>query len=137
MEQRNHEVQIEELRKALREKERQQEQGSLGSSFAAATSSRLTKEKRRLTEETRINEECGGLQKSQKKRKHGVSESQSKRQRTERRNGDTFRVQSIYKEDVFSNNHRSVWGSYFDRDEKKWGYACCKELARTASCSSV
>ena len=32
-------------------------------------------------------------------------------------------ARSKYEEDVFSNNHTAVWGSYFDRTTMRWGYA--------------
>ncbi len=37
-------------------------------------------------------------------------------------------------EDQHTGGHSSVWGSYFDRDELKWGYACCWQTARNAYC---
>lgn len=37
-------------------------------------------------------------------------------------------------EDVYTGGHTSVWGSYFDRDELKWGYACCWQTSRNAYC---
>jgi len=31
-----------------------------------------------------------------------------------------------YEEDVFTHNHSTVWGSYYDVKEGKWGYKCCR-----------
>ena len=36
-------------------------------------------------------------------------------------------------EDQHTGGHSSVWGSYFDKDELKWG-ACCWQTARNAYC---
>lgn len=41
-------------------------------------------------------------------------------------------LKTKFAEDVYFGAHRSVWGSYFDTDVKKWGYACCFSLDRTA-----
>ena len=43
-------------------------------------------------------------------------------------------IRSQYAEDVYENDHTSVWGSYFDLDTKQWGYACCKITDRDRSC---
>lgn len=34
-------------------------------------------------------------------------------------------AQSSYAEDTLRNGHTSVWGSFYDPKEKRWGYACC------------
>eukprot|EP01121_Diplochlamys_sp_Union-15-3_P007718 TRINITY_DN1988_c0_g1_i1.p1 TRINITY_DN1988_c0_g1~~TRINITY_DN1988_c0_g1_i1.p1 ORF type:complete len:380 (-),score=93.09 TRINITY_DN1988_c0_g1_i1:56-1195(-) len=39
---------------------------------------------------------------------------------------------SKYPEDVFINNHTSVWGSYWV--DAKWGYACCKQTLKNSYC---
>jgi pre-mRNA-processing factor SLU7 len=41
-------------------------------------------------------------------------------------------VRSKYVEDEFINNHKSVWGSYFD--QFKWGYKCCHSMDRHSYC---
>lgn len=41
-------------------------------------------------------------------------------------------VRSRYDEDVFHQNHTSVWGSYWENG--KWGYACCKSLVKNSMC---
>ena len=43
-------------------------------------------------------------------------------------------VRTKYEEDVFINNHTSVWGSYFNRTRFAWGYACCHSLVRNSYC---
>ena len=31
-------------------------------------------------------------------------------------------------------NHTSVWGSWYNREEGKWGYACCHQCVKNAYC---
>lgn len=40
-----------------------------------------------------------------------------------------------YEEDVFVNNHTSVWGSFFHRGRRCWGYACCHALTKNSYCT--
>ncbi|KAK3943998.1 Pre-mRNA-splicing factor slu-7 [Diplogelasinospora grovesii] len=42
-------------------------------------------------------------------------------------------VRSKYDEDVFINNHTSVWGSWWS--DFKWGYACCHSLIKNSYCT--
>ncbi|CAM9024661.1 unnamed protein product [Wickerhamomyces anomalus] len=42
-------------------------------------------------------------------------------------------TKSKYPEDVYHNNHTSVWGSYYS--DGKWGYGCCKSLYKNSYCS--
>lgn len=49
-----------------------------------------------------------------------------------------FRVQLTecvdrYEEDVFINNHTSVWGSWWSNGQ--WGYACCHQFVRNSYCT--
>jgi len=39
---------------------------------------------------------------------------------------------SKYDEDVFLNNHTSVWGSYWENGQ--WGYACCRQSVKNSYC---
>ncbi|KII63737.1 Pre-mRNA-splicing factor SLU7 [Thelohanellus kitauei] len=41
-------------------------------------------------------------------------------------------VRSKYIEDIYPNNHTSVWGSYFENF--KWGYACCHSFLKNSYC---
>jgi pre-mRNA-processing factor SLU7 len=41
-------------------------------------------------------------------------------------------AKSKYEEDVFINNHTSVWGSWWING--KWGYRCCKSQVRSSYC---
>lgn len=40
---------------------------------------------------------------------------------------------SKYAEDVYINNHTSVWGSWWS--DFKWGYACCHSIVRNSYCT--
>ncbi|KAG6602787.1 Pre-mRNA-splicing factor SLU7 [Phytophthora cinnamomi] len=44
-------------------------------------------------------------------------------------------VRSKYIEDALENNHTSIWGSWFDRSEMAWGYACCHSKVRKSYCT--
>lgn len=41
-------------------------------------------------------------------------------------------IKSIYKEDVFINNHTTVWGSNWKGG--KWGYKCCNSFIKNSYC---
>lgn len=42
-------------------------------------------------------------------------------------------IRSKYEEDVFPNNHTSVWGSYWHVG--KWGYKCCHSFIKNSYCT--
>ena len=42
-------------------------------------------------------------------------------------------ARSKYAEDVFTNNHTSVWGSWWSNFQ--WGYQCCHSLVRNSYCT--
>ena len=42
-------------------------------------------------------------------------------------------VRSIYEEDIYHNNHTSVWGSFWK--EGSWGYKCCHSLIKNSYCT--
>jgi len=42
---------------------------------------------------------------------------------------------SKYEEDVFINNHTSVWGSWWK--DHQWGYKCCKQITRNSYCTGL
>lgn len=42
------------------------------------------------------------------------------------------REKSMYAEDVFNNNHTSVWGSWWK--DFKWGYSCCHSTIKNSFC---
>ena len=45
-------------------------------------------------------------------------------------------ARSKYPEDILSNGHRSVYGSWYDVENHRWGYKCCKNTLRNAYCTS-
>jgi pre-mRNA-processing factor SLU7 len=42
---------------------------------------------------------------------------------------------SKFPEDVFPGNHKSVWGSYYNKG--KWGYKCCHQTTKSAYCTGT
>jgi len=42
---------------------------------------------------------------------------------------------SKYPEDVYINNHTSVWGSWYDKSSGNWGYACCHSTTHISYCA--
>ena len=42
---------------------------------------------------------------------------------------------SKYEEDVYVNNHTSVWGSWWK--DHQWGYKCCKQFVRNSYCTGA
>ncbi|OQR77108.1 pre-mRNA-splicing factor SLU7-like [Tropilaelaps mercedesae] len=44
-------------------------------------------------------------------------------------------VRSKYEEDVFTNNHSTVWGSHWEAF--KWGYKCCHSFVKSSYCTGV
>lgn len=42
---------------------------------------------------------------------------------------------SKYEEDVYINNHTSVWGSWWK--DHQWGYRCCQQTVKNSYCSGV
>jgi len=43
-------------------------------------------------------------------------------------------IRTKYEEDIYLNNHTSVWGSYYSRRESCWGYACCHSCLKSSYC---
>lgn len=46
------------------------------------------------------------------------------------------RVRSKYVEDVFTNGHTTVWGSWYDTETRAWGYRCCRHVVKNAYCTA-
>jgi hypothetical protein len=42
---------------------------------------------------------------------------------------------SKYEEDVFINNHTTVWGSWWK--DHQWGYKCCKQTIKNSYCTGL
>jgi len=45
------------------------------------------------------------------------------------------KARSKYPEDVYVNNHTSVWGSWYDMASSLWGYACCHSIVHISYCT--
>mmetsp|Transcript_5768 Transcript_5768/g.11679 ORF Transcript_5768/g.11679 Transcript_5768/m.11679 type:complete len:307 (-) Transcript_5768:25-945(-) len=43
---------------------------------------------------------------------------------------------SLWKENSYELDHTAVWGSWYDREAKRWGYACCHSVQRDSSCKA-
>ncbi|KAF6166882.1 hypothetical protein GIB67_020316, partial [Kingdonia uniflora] len=48
---------------------------------------------------------------------------------------ETSLPRTKYEEDVFINNHKSVWGSWWKGHQ--WGYKCCKQFIRNSYCTGT
>ena len=48
---------------------------------------------------------------------------------------DTSVPKSKYEEDVYINNHTSVWGSWWK--DHQWGYKCCKQTIKNSYCTGL
>lgn len=48
---------------------------------------------------------------------------------------ETSLPKSNYEEDVYINNHTSVWGSWWK--DHQWGYKCCKQTIRNSYCTGA
>jgi len=46
---------------------------------------------------------------------------------------DSVIPKSKWDEDVLINNHKSVWGSYWE--DGKWGFACCRQTVKNSYCT--
>lgn len=42
---------------------------------------------------------------------------------------------TLYQEDTLESGHSTVWGSFYDRDAGRWGYACCRTTQRREACT--
>ncbi|CRG93681.1 pre-mRNA-splicing factor SLU7, putative [Plasmodium gallinaceum] len=45
-----------------------------------------------------------------------------------------IKVLSKYEEDIYAFDHSSVFGSYYDKEKKKWGYKCCLSTNKFEKC---
>ncbi|KAJ8440810.1 hypothetical protein Cgig2_000698 [Carnegiea gigantea] len=67
----------------------------------------------------------------------GQSERQVEYDRTGRiiKGQETTLPKSKYEEDVYINNHTSVWGSWWK--DFQWGYKCCRQTIRNSYCTGA
>ncbi|KAH8929321.1 hypothetical protein BT69DRAFT_1311224 [Atractiella rhizophila] len=47
---------------------------------------------------------------------------------------EKVKMRSKYDEDVYHNNHTSVWGSWYSVNASSWGYACCHSTTKNSYC---
>jgi pre-mRNA-processing factor SLU7 len=43
-------------------------------------------------------------------------------------------VRSKYEEDIYHNNHSSIFGSFYDTRTRRWGYRCCHSTEKMSYC---
>ncbi|XP_044493760.1 pre-mRNA-splicing factor SLU7-A [Mangifera indica] len=67
----------------------------------------------------------------------GQSEREVEYDRTGRiiKGQETALPKSKYEEDVYINNHTTVWGSWWK--DHQWGYKCCKQVIRNSYCTGA
>lgn len=51
--------------------------------------------------------------------------------------GGNVVARTKYEEDVFTNNHSGIWGSYYNKWTSEWGYCCCHSVMRMAYCTGA
>lgn len=92
------------------------------------------------TTKTSILAKYGGaqyLEAASKELRQGQTENYVEYSRTGQiiKGKERAKVRSKYPEDVYNNNHTSVWGSYYDRSTGQWGYACCHSFLHISYCA--
>eukprot|EP01070_Trichotokara_eunicae_P003749 Trichotokara_eunicae@DN3556_c0_g1_i1.p1 len=115
-ERRKQEVQIEELRKTLREKERSRQLVN------------GTQDKKRSVEDEFKDLEClngyfNGAERPAKKQRKSPNVQKAQKRKEKKVDADEL-------------GHTTCWGSFYSRDDKRWGYACCKLMGRQNLCNS-
>ncbi|RLN04488.1 hypothetical protein C2845_PM13G01910 [Panicum miliaceum] len=67
----------------------------------------------------------------------GQSEREIEYDRTGRiiKGQDVSLPKSKYEEDIFINNHTTVWGSWWK--DHQWGYKCCKQTIKNSYCTGL
>ncbi|KZS98708.1 hypothetical protein SISNIDRAFT_404653, partial [Sistotremastrum niveocremeum HHB9708] len=48
---------------------------------------------------------------------------------------ERVKTRSKYAEDIYINNHTSVWGSWYNATTGQWGYACCHSVIHASYCA--
>lgn len=119
LERRNQEQQIEELRRALRREEGVGQSdiakhtflGAAGSQGATAASARKLQ-----------------------RRKATISRGADQSRNTPCSGGSGGVCSLLYIENQLEAGHSAIWGSFYDRESNKWGYACCQLVKRGQLC---
>ncbi|KAI5117762.1 hypothetical protein M0805_005193 [Coniferiporia weirii] len=103
---------------------------------------REKKEELRDTQKVGILAKYGGeqyLEKAPKELLQGQTEEYVEYSRTGQviKGREKAKAKSKYMEDVYINNHTSVWGSWYDLSSSQWGYACCQSVLHVSYCSGL
>ncbi|KAH9858728.1 Pre-mRNA splicing Prp18-interacting factor-domain-containing protein [Lenzites betulinus] len=100
------------------------------------------KKKEELKDTTKVSilSRYGGeeyLEKAPKELLHGQTEEYVEYSRTGQivKGRERAKTKSKYAEDVYVNNHTSVWGSWYDLTSGQWGYACCHSFIHMSYCT--
>ncbi|KAI0823636.1 pre-mRNA-splicing factor SLU7 [Trametes gibbosa] len=100
------------------------------------------KKKEELKDTTKVSilSKYGGeeyLEKAPKELLNGQTEEYVEYSRTGQviKGRERAKTKSKYAEDVYVNNHTSVWGSWYDMTSGQWGYACCHSFIHMSYCT--
>lgn len=98
------------------------------------------KEELRDTQKVGILAKYGGeqyLEKAPKELLQGQTEEYVEYSRTGQviKGQEKAKARSKYMEDVYINNHTSIWGSWYDVSSGQWGYACCHSIMHLSYCA--
>lgn len=101
---------------------------------------REKKEELRDTQKVGILAKYGGeeyLEKAPKELLQGQTEEYVEYSRSGQviKGRERVKAKSKYAEDVYINNHTSVWGSWYDLSSGQWGYACCHSTMHVSYCA--
>ncbi|GLB37606.1 putative pre-mrna-splicing factor slu7 [Lyophyllum shimeji] len=79
------------------------------------------------------------LESAPKELLHGQTENYVEYSRTGQviKGRERAKARSKYPEDVYVNNHTSVWGSWYDTSTGTWGYACCHSSLHLSYCAGL
>ncbi|KAF8135657.1 Pre-mRNA splicing Prp18-interacting factor-domain-containing protein [Boletus edulis] len=101
-----------------------------------------TKEKHKEVTKESILAKYGGeqyLEEAPKEIMDGQTENYVEYSRTGQviKGKERAKARSKYPEDVYINNHTSVWGSWYDVSSGAWGYACCHSIVHISYCAGL
>ena len=94
------------------------------------------KERKRQEQQKLLSEKYGGQENYTDKNPTNVVENERFVEYDEKgkiKGQEPVKAKSIYPEDVFINNHTSVWGSWWK--DFTWGYACCHSTVKNSYCT--
>lgn len=144
---REEEMQVEELKRQMY----LQGQATKGTDALTGLASRVSIAPANMTKEQKEAYETQRQRKSLLKEQHQAEAANALKQEGEEGSdvevGDTSAApvneaelmaslaKSCYKEDLVEKGHQKVWGSWYAKEEARWGYICCKSLERNKRCS--